>query len=138
MSADGLEPDTLPPKPPPTSTVRWTRITLGVFAYAGLLVLGQQTGAWLNTLFNQSVTSSISDSDLLGVILGSLYTTLMAIPFVPGIEFGLAMMFIYGQEILLTVYLCTVGALVMAYLIGRLMPIELIARMFASLGLVRA
>ena len=55
------------------------------------------------------------------MVLGStlLFVVLMAIPFMPGIEIGLALMILLGSKGALLVYLCTVIALAISFVIGR-------------------
>jgi hypothetical protein len=64
------------------------------------------------------------DSMLQFVILCSalLYVLLMAIPFMPGIEIGLAVMILLGNKGALLIYLCTVMALAISFIIGRKTP----------------
>ena len=68
------------------------------------------------------------DSMLQFMVLGStlLYLLLMAIPFMPGIEIGLALMILLGNKGALLVYLCTVSALSISFIIGRKTPPHLI------------
>ena len=46
----------------------------------------------------------------------------MMLPFVPSVEIGLAMMLMLGPKIVPLVYGCTVLALVLSFLLGRLVP----------------
>lgn len=57
------------------------------------------------------------------LMLGSLaYIGLLAMPFVPGAEIGLAMLTIFGAAIAPLVYAATVLAMMLAYLLGRVLP----------------
>lgn len=56
------------------------------------------------------------------VIALLVYIVLMALPFCPGIEVGLALLALGGREIAPLVYLATVVALVLAFVVGRLFP----------------
>lgn len=67
-----------------------------------------------------------------------VYALLIAVPFVPGIEIGLSVMMMQGPESAPLVYLFTVLGLVLAFLVGRLMPYGYLYRIFADLGLKRA
>jgi hypothetical protein len=58
-----------------------------------------------------------------------LYILLMTIPFMPGIEIGLALLFILGGEGALLVYLCTVTALSLAFWLGRVVPDNSMSRL---------
>jgi uncharacterized membrane protein YdjX (TVP38/TMEM64 family) len=66
------------------------------------------------------------------------YIVLMAIPFVPGVEIGLALMVILGPKIVPLVYGCTLISLCLAFLAGRLLPEMSITRFLREVRLVRA
>jgi len=51
-----------------------------------------------------------------------LYVLLMALPFLPGIEVGLALMMVLGSKGVVLVYACTLLALSISFAIGRLVP----------------
>jgi hypothetical protein len=75
-----------------------------------------------------------------GVLIALLlaYSVLLAVPFVPGIEVGLALLAMEGAWIAPFVYFGTVTGLVLAYLAGTHMPYRYLHRVFADLGLGRA
>ncbi len=50
---------------------------------------------------------------------GVVYALLISIPFIPGLELGLALMVLAGPEGVLVVYPCTVAGLAMAFASGR-------------------
>lgn len=52
------------------------------------------------------------------------YTVTMAVPFVPGIEIGLAIMLMFGPQVFLVVYACTQVALLLSFVAGRLVPLS--------------
>ncbi|MGP1351679.1 MAG: hypothetical protein ACTS1Z_00005 [Parasphingopyxis sp.] len=54
----------------------------------------------------------------LAMMLG-LYAVLLAVPFVPGAEIGIALMVVFGAVMALPVYIATVVALSIAFLFGR-------------------
>jgi hypothetical protein len=66
------------------------------------------------------------------------YILLMAIPFVPGAEIGIAMLTAFGAAIAPLVYAATIVALMLAYLIGRIVPVTALARLLSVLRLRRA
>ena len=72
---------------------------------------------------------------IVGIVL---YTVLMAIPFVPGMEISIALLALFGSKVALAVYVATVAALGLSCLIGRMLPASLIATLFGSIGLQRA
>jgi len=61
-----------------------------------------------------------------------------AIPFVPGAEVGFALLFIFGAQVAPLVYLAMVTALLLAFLLGRLVPLTAAARFLGFLGLQHA
>ena len=66
------------------------------------------------------------------------YVGLLALPFVPGAEIGLAMLTAFGAAIAPLVYAATVAAMMLAYLFGRLLPAETLAWLLSKLRLRRA
>lgn len=72
---------------------------------------------------------------LAGVIL---YTILMAMPFVPGVELGVAFMMMLGSKGIVLIYVCTLIALAISFGIGRFFPTHLLASFLHWLHLTRA
>jgi len=73
------------------------------------------------------------------IMLGSVaYIGLLAMPFVPGAEVGIAMMTAFGAAIAPLVYAATVTAMMLSYTIGRLLPITVLAQFFGFLRMRRA
>ena len=74
------------------------------------------------------------------IVFGSaaLYMILMALPFMPGIEIGLMLMAMLGVGGIVLVYICTVMALALSFLAGRLFPPRHVARALGWLRLERA
>ncbi|WP_418320655.1 hypothetical protein [Piscinibacter sakaiensis] len=72
------------------------------------------------------------------MISALLYVVLLAIPFVPGAEIGLALMAMLGPQIAPLVYLCTLAGLALGFLIGRLVPLSMLARLAHDCRLERA
>ena len=71
------------------------------------------------------------DSMLQFMVFGTtlIYVLLMTIPFMPGIEIGLALMILLGSKGALLVYLSTVLALSLSFIIGRRTPPHLIKQL---------
>jgi hypothetical protein len=67
-----------------------------------------------------------------------VYVLWMAIPFVPGIELGLALMLMLGPRGIVLVYLCTLLSLSLSFTIGRLIPLSAFARFLGWLHLHKA
>ena len=62
------------------------------------------------------------------MVSAALYSILLAIPFVPGAEVGVAMMTVLGPAIALLVYVCTVAGLSLSFLVGRMIPTSALIR----------
>jgi hypothetical protein len=67
-----------------------------------------------------------------------VYVLWMAIPFVPGMELGLALMIMLGTRGIVLVYLCTLLSLSLSFTIGRLIPLHDFARFLGWLHLYKA
>ncbi len=67
-----------------------------------------------------------------------LYISLMSIPFLPGIEIGLAMMIMLGAKGVFVVYTCTLIALSISFVLGRLFAMHALASLLRWLRLKRA
>jgi hypothetical protein len=67
-----------------------------------------------------------------------VYVLWMALPFVPGIELGLALMVMLGTRGVVLVYLCTLLSLSLSFTIGRLIPLNSFARFLGWLHLYKA
>jgi hypothetical protein len=73
------------------------------------------------------------------IMLGAVaYIGLLALPFVPGAEIGLAMLAAFGAAIAPLIYICTVAAMMLAYTAGRVLPIEALRRVLSTLRMHRA
>ncbi len=71
------------------------------------------------------------------MISAATYAVLLAIPFVPGAEIGIALMAMLGPQIAFLVYLCTLAGLSFSYLLGRLVPLSTLARLAEECRLER-
>jgi hypothetical protein len=74
------------------------------------------------------------------ILLGTavLYVLLMATPFMPGIEVGLVLMLMLGSKGALLVYLCTLVALSISFVVGHKLPTQPVCRFLDWLHLRRA
>ena len=68
----------------------------------------------------------------------AVYVLGMAMPFVPGIELGLALMVMLGSKGVVLVYFCTLLSLSLSFAIGRLIPLKVFARFLGWLHLRKA
>lgn len=118
-----------------TRRQRWLR--LGLLVAVGLALNG--AGAWLAAQIDLQIFPR-HEHVLHAMVLGAaaLYVALMVVPFMPGIEVGLALMLALGGRGALLVYLCTVLALAIGFAIGRLVPPRAVQALLAWLRLPRA
>ncbi len=65
------------------------------------------------------------------------YAVLIAVPFVPGVEVGLALIAMLGPGIVFLVYLCTVTGLCIAFAVGRLASLSWLAELLEGVNLIR-
>jgi hypothetical protein len=66
------------------------------------------------------------------------YILLMALPFAPGVELGLALMMALGPKGIVLVYLCTLLSLCLSFAVGRLIPLRALAGFLEWLHLQNA
>jgi D-tyrosyl-tRNA(Tyr) deacylase len=109
---------------------RGWRIALVACAALALALAGSWAlGPWLPG----GPESACAVEAMLGCAL-LVYAIAMALPFVPGIEIGLALMLLLGEEGVLLVYLATQVSLMSSYLAGRLLPARFIVAAFRWLA----
>lgn len=72
-------------------------------------------------------------------MLGSLaYIALLALPFLPGAEIGSAMLAAFGPSIAPLIYIATVASMMLAFTIGRFLPIGALERVLSRLRMRHA
>ncbi|SDL89546.1 hypothetical protein [Aliiruegeria lutimaris] len=73
------------------------------------------------------------------IMLGSVaYIGLLALPFVPGAEIGFAMLAAFGPSIAPLIYISTVASMMLAFTIGRFLPVGALERLLSLLRMCRA
>lgn len=126
---------TSPSHDDPPRKKRYPRIAI-VFAVILLLNIA---GTWLGHLVNfQLFPRHDAMLNLVVLIAVVIYILLMATPFMPGIEVGLAVMLLLGNKSALLIYLCTLIALSISFMIGRFFPLDLVRRFLNWLYLDKA
>ena len=111
--------------PPQTTPVGLTAKGV-VLRVAGLLVI-VSLATWgaheLKDALNLTIMPSNEKQVHRLLMMGSVaYIGLLALPFVPGAEIGIAMLTVFGAAIAPLVYAATVLAMMLSYLLGRLLP----------------
>ena len=72
---------------------------------------------------------------LVTVLIG--YAILLAMPFVPGVEIGIALLIIQGPEAAPFVYIATLAGLILAFCIGQFAPLDRLIKLCRDLYLHR-
>ena len=92
-----------------------TALIVLVVATAAILAIRLDVSPMLSAVLDEESTSRGA-----GWALLLLYTVLLALPFVPGAEIGLALLVVFGAVMAWPVYVATVLALSIAFAVGRL------------------
>ena len=73
----------------------------------------------------------------IGVLItgGMIYSLLLSLPFVPGVELGILLMCVFGKEGIIFVYFATIIGLNLAFLMGRIVPKKWVESLLKKLGL---
>lgn len=67
------------------------------------------------------------------IVAAIVFTFLLAIPFVPGAEIGLTLIGMFGPKIVFLVYVCTVFGLLTSFIVGRLISLQALIKLFEDL-----
>ncbi len=132
MEKPYLETPSAPPR-------RYLGLALKLVAFAALIALASHADDAILSALDLHVSPETEPALHRAIMMATaVYIVLMALPFFPGIEIALGMMMLFGAPIVPLVYFSTVVALLIAFLIGRLVPPDKIIRAFDRLGLMRA
>ena len=127
---------------PETTTTRLCRyvvVAAKIAALVGLIYAGSVASEWLTSRFVPHLTPSTEPAVHRMIMTATIvYLICMMLPFVPGVEIGLALMIVFGPPIVPLVYGSTLVALSLSFLAGRLIPQRAIIRGFRALRLDRA
>ena len=114
------------------------RTILKILLLIGLLVGANVLAHAIADELNFSIRPSNEDMIHRTIMFAAvLYSVLLALPFVPGAEIGLAMIALLGPQIAFLVYVCTVVGLIIGFLIGRLIPLSRLAQLAEDFRLKR-
>ena len=103
--------------------IRWRRIVI-VVCLISLLVAANLVARHFIDVLNFPIRPGNEDTlHRMIMITATLYSVLLAVPFVPGAEIGVALMVMLGPRIALLVYLCTLAGLSLSFILGRLIPL---------------
>jgi len=122
-------------QPLPTKTSRLIRLAIVAAIILGLNLIGTWIGHRINF---QLFPRHDAMLHVMVITSATLYILLMAIPFMPGIEIGMALMLLLGYKSALLVYLCTLIALSISFAVGKYFPLRLVRRLLTWLYLYKA
>ena len=115
------------------------KIAVAITIFLGILLfLNYGVGRIADILAFQMWPRHVNLAVFIVFASAALYIVLTVLPFMPGIEVGLMLMAMLGVEGIVLAYLCTVLALSLSFLAGRLIPPRLVARTLGWLTLHRA
>lgn len=125
-------PDPTPAPAAAPGAVRRSLLRLGLIA--GLAWGFHMVFGWSRTLVETGgALAELMPAMLLGLL--ALYALLIALPFVPGVEIGLALLMAEGSAIAPWVYLATLLGLTLAFAVGTLIPSAILQRLLSDLRL---
>ena len=114
---------------PSATGIRW-RGVIKILVLAALLVLLNHFARDAVEALDFRIRPSNEDAVHRTIMASAaLYALLLAVPFVPGVEIGIALMVMLGPPIAVLVYLCTVAGLSLSFVLGRLIPIRILVRL---------
>lgn len=117
--------------------IRWHRIAVFV-GFIALLVAANMIARNYMDVLSFPIRPGNEDTVHRTIMISAtLYALLLAVPFVPGAEIGVALMAMLGPRIALLVYICTLAGLSLSYIVGRLIPIKTLAQLAKDMRLER-
>jgi hypothetical protein len=117
--------------------LRWQAL-LKIAALLLLIISANVVAAWLTDALNLEIRPSNEDLvHRMIMVTAIVYATLIAIPFVPGVEVGLALIAMLGPAIALLVYVATVAGLATSFLIGRVVSMRWLIALLKELNFQR-
>jgi len=114
---------------------RFIRLAIVLAVIIGLNLLGTWLGHQVNFQLFPRHDTVLHALVMIAVIV---YILLMATPFMPGIEVGVALMLLLGYKSALLIYLSTLMALSISYVAGRYFPLKTVRRFLDWLYLHKA
>ena len=116
-----------------------TGVALRVLVLLAIVVLATWAAHLLKDALNLTIMPTNEQQVHRTLMLGAVaYVGLLAIPFVPGAEVGIAMLTAFGAAIAPLVYVATVAAMMLSYTLGRFLPGTTLARLLGLLRLRKA
>lgn len=118
---------------------RGPALLLRVVLLIGVLIVLTWGGYMIREALDVKITPTNGPQMYRVILLATLvYIGLLALPFVPGAEIGIMMFVVVGPAIAPLLYVATVIALMLAYSVGRFVPVSVLERLLSALYLQRA
>lgn len=122
-----------------TEGLAWATTLVRLLAVVALIILANIGTSWVVDRLEIQIWPEYMENIDRAVLIGMiLYIALMATPFLPGIEIGLALMMVLGPKGVFVTYICTLIALTISFGLGRLFPTRLLVALLRWLNLARA
>lgn len=104
-----------------------------------LIVAANYAAHWISETLKLEIRPSNEDEIHQAIVVSAiLYTVIIALPFVPGVEIGLTLLAMLGPPIVALVYVCTLLGLTASFVIGRLVSPGILIETMYRLKLDRA
>ncbi len=112
---------------------------LKIAILVGVIVLGTWGVHMIRDALDLQIRPENEQQVHKAIMIGAVaYVVLLAMPFVPGAEIGIALLAGFGAAIAPLIYVCTVAAMMLAFTIGRFLPISALERVLRLLRMRRA
>jgi len=113
------------------------QVLLLKLAYLILLIIAANFAAdWVVDALKLELRPSNDDYIHRTIIISAIiFGFLLAVPFVPGAEIGFTLIGMFGPKIIFLVYVCTLAGLLTSYIVGRLISLKALIKLFEDLQL---
>ena len=123
----------------PRSSLSRGALVLRFLLLVGVILLATWGAHEIRDALNLQIRPDNEQQVHRAIMLGSVaYIGLLALPFVPGAEIGIAMLAAFGPSIAPLIYIATVASMMLAFVIGRILPIGALERVLSLLRMNRA
>lgn len=124
---------------PPSRRVPYAKLAVKIGIVLALLAALYLAGSWMVERIESQLSPLYRGyGDIVLFVVTGIYILLMTVPFVPGIELGLALLMILPMKGIAVVYFSTLSALCLSFLIGQCIPTRAIGGLLDWLHLQRA
>lgn len=101
-----------------------------------LIIAANYAAEWVVDVLKVELRPSNEDFVHKTIIVSAIiFAFLLAIPFVPGAEIGLTLIGMFGPKIVFLVYVCTLAGLLTSFIVGRLVSLQALVKLFEDLQL---